>query len=259
MVINNEKLKDFLNRKVDEYNQPSFIEHDPVCIPHLFANRQDIEIAGLFAALFAWGNRTTIINKSKELLGLMDNEPYKFCLNHSDAELKRLLVFKHRTFNPTDLLYFIDFLKHHYADNTSLETAFTKWMEPTDATTENALNGFHHYFFSLPDAPRRTRKHIASPQKNSTCKRLNMFLRWMVRRDKKLVDFGIWKKISPAQLICPIDVHVARVARRFNLLQRNALDWRAAVELTGYLRTLDNKDPVKYDFALFGLGAIEKF
>jgi len=259
MKINNEKLEDFLNRKVDEYNQPSFIDNDPVCIPHLFSKRQDIEIAGLFAALFAWGNRTTIINKSKELMGLMDNEPYAFCINHSDRELKKLLHFKHRTFNTTDLLYFVLFLKHHYGEAKSLETAFTKWMGADDENTEHALNGFHHYFFSLQDAPVRTRKHIASPQKKSTCKRLNMFLRWMVRKDKNGVDFGVWKNIAPAQLICPIDVHVARVARRFNLLQRNVLDWQAAVELTGYLRTLDEKDPVKYDFALFGLGAIEKF
>ena len=259
MEITNEKLKDFLDRKVDEYNQPSFIDNDPVCIPHLFSRQQDIEIAGLFAALFAWGNRTTIINKSKELMGLMDNEPYAFCLNHSNDELRRLLYFKHRTFNATDLLYFILFLKHHYTINKSLETAFTKWMDRKDENIEHALNGFYHYFFSLQDAPLRTRKHIASPQKNSTCKRLNMFLRWMVRRDDKGVDFGIWKNIAPAQLICPIDVHVARVARRFNLLQRNALDWQAARELTAYLRILDYKDPVKYDFALFGLGAIEKF
>jgi len=259
MKINNEKLEDFLNRKVDEYNQPSFIDNDPVCIPHLFSKRQDIEIAGLFAALFAWGNRTTIINKSKELMGLMDNEPYAFCINHNDRELKKLLHFKHRTFNTTDLLYFVLFLKHHYGEAKSLETAFTKWMGADDENTEHALNGFHHYFFSLQDAPVRTRKHIASPQKKSTCKRLNMFLRWMVRKDKNGVDFGVWKNIAPAQLICPIDVHVARVARRFNLLQRNVLDWQAAVELTGYLRTLDEKDPVKYDFALFGLGAIEKF
>ena len=257
--ITNLKLKDFLDRKVEEYNRPSFIASDPVCIPHLFTKQQDIEIAGLFAALFAWGNRTTIINKSKELMGLMDNAPYDFCLHHSDAELKKLIHFKHRTFNTTDLLYFIHFLHHHYTNHKNLETAFSKWMDAGDATTENALNGFYQYFISLPDAPPRTRKHIASPQKNSTCKRLNMFLRWMVRRDKKGVDFGIWKKISPAQLVCPIDVHVARVARRFSLLHRNALDWQAAVELTEYLRTLDDTDPVKYDFALFGLGAIEKF
>ena len=257
--MNNEKLQDFLDRKVDEYNRPSFIDSDPVCIPHLFTKQQDIEIAGLFAALFAWGNRTTIINKSKELLRLMDNEPYAFCLHHTEMDLVKMLHFKHRTFNTTDLLYFMLFLKHHYTISKSLETAFTDWMDKKDKTIEQALNGFHHYFFSLQDAPLRTRKHIASPQKNSTCKRLNMFLRWMVRRDKKGVDFGIWKNISAAQLICPIDVHVARVARRFNLLERNTLDWQAAEELTAYLRTLDSKDPVKYDFALFGLGAIEKF
>ncbi len=259
MMVRNEKLKDFLDRKAAEYNQPSFIEDDPVCIPHLFTRQQDIEIAALFAALFAWGNRTTIINKSRELLGLMDNAPYAFCLQHNDAALKKLLQFKHRTFNPTDLLYFIDFLKYHYTHHNSLEGAFTKWMNPADNNTEQALDGFYHYFFSLPDAPARTRKHIASPQKNSTCKRLNMFLRWMVRNDHRGVDFGIWKKINPAQLVCPIDLHVARVARRFDLLQRPALDWQAAVELTDCLRTLDSKDPVKYDFALFGLGAIEKF
>jgi uncharacterized protein (TIGR02757 family) len=252
-------LKEFLDKKVDEYNQPSFIYNDPICIPHQFTKQQDIEIAGLFAALFAWGNRTTIINKSKELLGLMDNAPYKFCLNHKETDLKKLLNFKHRTFNTTDVLYFISFLKHHYSGNKSMETAFTMWMDTNDNTIENGLNGFHRYFFSLEDAPERTRKHIASPQKNSTCKRLNMFLRWMVRRDNNGVDFGIWKKISPARLICPIDVHVARVAKHFNLLRRNALDWQAAVELTEYLRTLDMEDPVKYDFALFGLGAVEKF
>jgi uncharacterized protein (TIGR02757 family) len=259
MKAGSDTLKDFLDKKVAEYNQASFIVNDPICIPHLFTRQQDIEIAGLFAALFAWGNRTTIINKSKALMVLMDNAPYEFCLQHADSDLKRLLHFKHRTFNTTDLLYFIAFLKQHYSGNKSLETAFTKWMNKKNETIESGLDGFYHYFFSLNDAPARTHKHIAAPQKNSACKRLNMFLRWMVRRDKKGVDFGIWRNISPAQLVCPIDVHVARVARRFNLLQRTALDWHAATELTSYLRTLDNKDPVKYDFALFGLGAVEKF
>ena len=254
-----ETIKTFLDKKVAEYNQPSFIYNDPVCIPHLFNKQQDIEIAGLFAALFAWGNRTTIINKSKELLGLMDNAPHDFCVHHTGNDLKKILGFKHRTFNTTDILYFIAFLRHHYSNHISLETAFSKWMDKDDDTVENGLNGFYHYFFSLEDAPPRTHKHIASPQKKSTCKRLNMFLRWMVRRDNLGVDFGIWKRISPSQLVCPIDVHVARVARRFNLLQRNALDWTAALELTEYLRTLDSEDPVKYDFALFGLGAVENF
>lgn len=254
-----QKFKDFLDAKVEEYNQPLFIKDDPICIPHLFTKKQDIEIAAFFAAIFAWGNRTTIINKSKELLQLMDNAPYDFCINHQVNDLKKLLAFKHRTFNTTDLLYFVSFFKHHYAKYTSLERAFIIDLQPTDLTTENGLISFHHYFFSLEDIPHRTKKHIASPEKNSSCKRLNMFLRWMVRNDKKGVDFGIWKKISPAQLVCPIDVHVARVAKKFNLLDRKQTDWNAALELTAYLRTLDKNDPVKYDFALFGLGVVEKY
>lgn len=252
-------LKDFLGSKVELYNQQNFIKDDPVCIPHLFTKRQDIEIAAFFAAIFAWGNRTIIINKSKELMRLMDMQPYAFVLNHSDKELKTLLQFKHRTFNTTDLLYFIGFLKFHYSSNNSLETAFSKWMRITDETTEQALIGFHQYFFSLADVPARTKKHIATPEKKSNCKRLNMFLRWMVRKDNKGVDFGIWQKIKPSQLICPVDLHVARVAKRLNLLQRKQTDWPAALELTSYLRTLDPTDPVKYDFALFGLGVIEKY
>ena len=253
--MNKTSLKDFLDKKVDEYNQPFFIQDDPICIPHLFSKKQDIEIAGFFSAVFAWGNRTTIIQKSKELMQLMEMQPYYFCLHHEQAGLKRLLGFKHRTFNDTDLLYFIDFFKHHYTRQKSLESAFTMHGD----TIEKMLTGFHHYFFSLSHVPHRTRKHIANPERGSTCKRLNMFLRWMVRHDKKGVDFGIWKKINPSQLICPIDLHVARVAKRFNLLQRKQIDWVAAVELTDYLRTLDENDPVKYDFALFGMGVIDKF
>ena len=254
-----ENLKDFLDKKVDEYDQPSFILADPVCIPHLFSKKQDIEIAGFFAAIFAWGNRTTIINKSKELMQLMDNAPHEFCLHHSDKDLKKLLSFKHRTFNPTDLLYFISFFKLHYEQNNSLETAFTKWMDPTDENVEKALNGFYQYFFSLDDVPRRTMKHIASPDKKASCKRLNMYLRWMVRKDKRHVDFGIWKKISPSQLIVPLDVHVTRVARHFKLISRKQTDWQTALELTNELKKLDPADPAKYDFALFALGVLEKF
>lgn len=252
-------LGDFFNRKVLEYNRPDFIKSDPICIPHQFTKKQDIEIAGLFAAVFAWGNRTIIINKSRELLSIMDNAPYDFILNHTDHDLRRLEAFKHRTFNATDLLYFVSFLQHHYTANKSLESAFTQWMSPGEETIEQALTGFHHYFFSLEHVPGRTRKHIASPHKNSSCKRLNMYLRWMVRRDDKGVDFGIWKKISPAQLVCPIDLHVARVAKKFNLLDRKQMDWQAAIDLTTHLRKLDKTDPAKYDFALFGLGVIEKF
>jgi len=252
--------RNFLDSKVEQYNQPSFIAEDPISVPHRFSKKQDIEIAGFFAATFAWGNRITIIKKSNELMKLMDDAPHAFCTGHTDNDLKKLLSFKHRTFNTTDLLYFIEFFKWHYSKHKSLETAFTLHGN----TIEEMLTGFHHYFFSLEDAPPRTRKHIASPEKGSTCKRLNMFLRWMVRRDDKGVDFGIWKQISPADLICPIDLHVARVAKRFNLLRfKNAenltVNWKTATDLTEYLRTLDPEDPVKYDFALFTLGAIEKY
>jgi len=259
MTPQNQDLKKFLDVKVVEYNRPEFIKNDPVCIPHLFSKKQDIEISALFAAVFAWGNRTTIINKSKELMQLMDNAPFDFCMDHKDADLKKIMKFKHRTFNTTDLLYFIEFLKYHYTKHKSLETAFTRGMNKNDATIENALIGFHDYFFSLEDVPDRTKKHIATPYKRSNCKRLNMFLRWMVRKDDRGVDFGIWQKIMPAQLICPIDVHVARVANRFNLLSRKQIDWQTALELTDYLRSLDANDPVKYDFALFGLGVMEKY
>lgn len=254
-----EKLKKFLDEKVKEYNRPSFIAPDPICIPHSFTKKQDIEIAGFFAAIFAWGNRTTIINKSKELMQLMHNAPHDFCLNHTDKDLQSLLHFKHRTFNATDLLYFVSFFNMHFKKNKSLETAFTKNMQPGDRNVEKGLDGFYKYFFSLPDAPGRTLKHIACPAKNSACKRINMYLRWMVRKDNKGVDFGIWKNISPAQLIIPLDVHVARVATHFNLLQRKPTDWLAAVELTNRMKTFDSKDPAKYDYALFALGVLEKF
>jgi uncharacterized protein (TIGR02757 family) len=188
----------------------------------------------------------------------MDNAPYDFVMHHRSKDLKKLLQFKHRTFNATDLLYCIEFFKHHYSNSKSLETAFTKWMHKSDADVENALAGFHHYFFSLPHIPERTRKHIATPQKNSSCKRLNMFLRWMVRNDNNGVDFGIWKIIAPAQLVCPLDVHVARVARHLQLLRQPQNNWAAALELTASLRKLDREDPVKYDFALFGIGVNEK-
>lgn len=254
-----ETLKAFLDKKLEEYNRPSFIPHDPISIPHRFTKKQDIEIAALFASVFAWGNRTTIINKTAELMQLMDGAPHDFCLHLDEAGLRRLLSFKHRTFNTTDLLYFVDFLHHHYSRHASLETAFTAWMKEGDTTIENALIGFHHYFFSLEEAPPRTRKHIATPARGSTCKRLCMFLRWMVRRDEKGVDFGLWKTLSPAQLICPVDLHVARVARQFALITRKQTDWLTALELTEQLKQFDPQDPAKYDFALFSLGVIERF
>lgn len=254
-------LKKFLDKKVIQFNNPAFIKDDPVCLPHLFSKKQDIEIAGFFAAMFAWGIRKTIINKGTLLFQLMDNAPYDFCLHHTDNELKKLEGFCHRTFNDTDLLYFISFFKFHYSKNKSLESAFfnNKTLASENNIIEHSLNYFNQYFFSLEDVPQRTRKHVASPKKNSSCKRLNMFLRWMVRNDNKGVDFGIWKKIKPAELICPVDLHVARVSRRFNLLTGKQVDWKAAVELTEQLKKFDNEDPVKYDFALFGLGILEKY
>lgn len=251
------QLKAFLDKKVLLYNRPAFIKEDPVSIPHMFSKRQDIEIAGFFAAVFSWGNRVTIINKSRELLQRMGNEPHAFCLQHSTTDLEGLLTFKHRTFNATDLLYFVAFFKQHYSQHDSLETAFTRGLNKKDTTVENGLIGFYDYFFSLPDIPQRTRKHISSPLKNSSCKRINMYLRWLVRRDDKGVDFGLWESISPSQLICPLDVHVARVATQLGILQRKVPDWQAALELTSFLRTLDKADPVKYDFALFGTGVME--
>lgn len=255
--MNRGHLIEFLTNKVDEYNQPFFINGDPISIPHLFSKKQDIEIAGFFAAIFSWGNRTTIIKKTTELMQRMDMSPHEFCRDRSAGRLKRLKGYKHRTFNEDDLFYFIEFFHCHYKISDTLETAFSKWMKYNDKNIENALNGFRKYFFSLEHL-KRTEKHISSPLQKSGCKRLNMFLRWMVREDKNNVDFGIWKKISPEQLVCPVDVHVARSARRLGLLQRKQTDWLSAVELTENLKKLDARDPVKYDFALFGLGALEK-
>ncbi len=260
MAVNRSKLtaaalKEFLDQKVVLYNRPDFIENDPVSIPHAFTKKQDIEIAGLFAAVLAWGQRKTIINKCRQLMAMMDNDPHEFILHHREKDLKPLLLFKHRTFNATDTLYFVEALKWYYQNHRSLEDAF--YAGDKVDTVEQGLNQFQELFFSLDDAPHRTRKHIPSPARKSTCKRLVMYLRWMVRDDDKGVDFGIWKKIKPSQLICPCDVHVDRVARRLKLIKRKQTDWQTALELTARLRALDPADPVKYDFALFGLGIEE--
>jgi uncharacterized protein (TIGR02757 family) len=200
-------------------------------------------------AMLSWGQRKTIINKSNELFGLMDNKPYDFVVNHKDVERKRFAQFKHRTFQYTDTLYFLEFLRWYYNKYESLETAFSDFD-----SIENALTHFHDLFFSLPHAPTRTTKHIATPKRNSSCKRLNMFLRWMVRKDAAGVDFGLWPNIAPSQLMIPLDVHVQRVALNLNLLQRTQRDWKAVIELTNNLKKMDANDPVKYDYALFGLG-----
>ncbi|WP_413669117.1 TIGR02757 family protein [Mucilaginibacter sp. Mucisp86] len=261
--IGSEALKAFLDAKVAQYNRPEFIENDPVTIPHIFSRKQDIEIMGFWAATLAWGQRVTIIRKCKELIALMDGAPYDFIINHEEPDLKKLLKFKHRTFNDVDTLYFIAFFRQHYEKFESLEDAFVPPSplkgEQKMQAVEIALNYFRSYFFSLPDFPHRTKKHVSSPSQKSTCKRLNMFLRWMVRKDDNGVDFGIWNRIKPADLICPLDLHVDRVSRKLNLINRKQTDWQTAVELTERLRDFDPNDPVKYDFALFGLGIEERW
>ncbi len=253
------ELKDFLDEKVERYNRPDFIPDDPVSVPHRFSKLQDIEIAGLFAAVFSWGQRVTILRKSNELMDLMEHAPHEFILHHTARDLKRLLHFRHRTFQATDLLYFIDFLQRVYRKHRSLETAFTRHLGADDPDVTGALNGFYDDFCAAPHFPQRTKKHISSPQRKSTCKRMNMYLRWMVRRDGAGVDFGLWKGIRPDQLVIPLDLHVGRVASRLRLLDGKAPDWGRALALTSELRKLDPADPVKYDFALFSLGIYEKF
>ena len=252
-------IKDFLDEKVIQYNQPGFITLDPISIPHRFSKKQDIEISGFFAAILAWGQRKTIINKCLELFTLMDNAPHDFLLHHREEDLKSLLNFKHRTFNEVDTLYFVHFLSWYYKRFESLEDAFLIGQTGQIDSMESILTRFHEYFFSLPDAPSRTKKHIATPVRKAACKRINMYLRWMVRDDDKGVDFGLWKRIKPAQLICPCDLHVDRVGRKLGLITRKQTDWQTALELTERLREFDPNDPVKYDFALFGLGVEEKF
>jgi uncharacterized protein (TIGR02757 family) len=256
-LMDDDRLRAFLDEQVAVYNQPGFVENDPISVPHRFTARPDIEIMGFWAAVLAWGQRPTIIKKANELVMLMDGAPYDFVRNHQDSDLTRFLSFKHRTFTPTDTLYFLHFFQHYYQENDTLETAFLPldpepgvWPNPVEA----GLRAFHDRFCCDPFFPERTRKHIATPERGSTCKRLLMFLRWMVRRDPAGVDFGLWQGIRPDQLLMPVDVHVARVARALGLLTRPQTDWRATLELTNRLRLFDPADPVRYDFALFGLG-----
>lgn len=257
--MDDQNIKALLDEKYLQFNRQDFIALDPISIPHSFSKKQDIEIAGFFAAMLAWGQRKTIINKCRQLFEIMDNSPHEFILYHAEEDLKKLLHFKHRTFNSTDLLYFIAFFKHHYQANDSLESAFSQFINPAQQSVEKSLTGFHEYFFSLEDFPDRTKKHVPTPLRKSACKRMNMFLRWMVRSDNQGVDFGLWKVIKPKQLICPCDVHVDRVARKLGLITRKQTDWLTAVELTENLKKFDPDDPVKYDFSLFGLGVMEKF
>ena len=253
-----QNIKEILDQAVEQYNQPNFIENDPIQIPHRFSKLQDVEIMGFWVAMLAWGNRKTIINSANRLIELMDGAPYDFIKNHKEADRARFADFKHRTFQYTDTLYFLEFFQHFYKNNASLETAFSQFIKEEDECIENGLKGFHDLFFSLEDAPKRTRKHVATPIRKSTCKRLNMFLRWMVRPNDTGVDLGLWKNIKTSQLLMPLDVHVDRIARRFNLIERKQTDWKTVLELTNTLKQFDANDPVKYDFALFGIGVEEK-
>ncbi|UYW02549.1 TIGR02757 family protein [Flavobacterium agricola] len=253
MKIN--ELKEFLDEKVLTFNSPDFIADDPVQIPHLFTEKEDIEIAGFLAATIAWGNRKMIINNAHKMMLLMGNSPYDFVLHHTPEQLEKLDGFVHRTFNATDFKQFIRSLHHIYTQHEGLENVF---YNQGNYNLQQNISHFKRVFFEIEHEV-RTEKHISDPLKGSAAKRINMYLRWMVRNDNHGVDLGIWKQITPAQLSCPLDVHSGNIARKLNILKRKQNDAKALLELDTFLRKLDPVDPVKYDFALFGLGAIEKF
>ena len=250
------ELKEFLDAKVLEYNHPKFLEDDPIQIPHRFTRKEDIEISAFLTATIAWGNRKSIINNATKLMGLMGNTPYYFVMNHSEDDLEHLSPFVHRTFNSIDLAYFVSSLQNIYKNHGGLETVFTEHQAKD--SMQPAISKFKELFFELPH-PSRTQKHVSDPNKGSAAKRINMFLRWMVRNNETGVDFGLWKNIDPAKLSCPLDVHSGNVARKLKLLKRKQNDAKALLELDKNLRKLDATDPVKYDFALFGLGVFERF
>jgi uncharacterized protein (TIGR02757 family) len=252
-MVYRKEVHHWLEAQFELQYKKQFIPNDPICIPHSFSKKQDIEIMGFWAAILAWGQRTTIINNCRTLASLMDQAPYDFVLNHTEKDLENFSQFKHRTFNYTDLLYFFHFFQKHYKTNNSLETAFAVYDH--EATVKNALIRFHDYFFDDEFAPQRTRKHVSTPLRNSACKRLTMYLRWMVRESTGGIDFGLWSSIPASKLICPCDVHVERTARSLGLVTRTKPDWQMAEELTQNLKYYDPNDPVKYDFALFGAGA----
>ena len=254
--LKKQELKEFLDAKVVQYNHPRFIESDPIQIPHQFSKKEDIEIAGFLAATISWGNRKSIITNANKMMALLDHSPFDFIKNHELSDLEKLSSFVHRTFNGDDFMQFIKSLNHIYTHYDGLEAIFTKHSE--EFSTQKAIHQFKKHFFEIEHF-QRTQKHVSDPLKNSAAKRINMFLRWMVRTDNNGVDFGIWKSLSPAQLSCPLDVHSGNVARCLGLLQRKQNDSKALGELDSALRKLDPTDPVKYDFALFGLGVFEGF
>lgn len=250
------ELKEFLDEKVIQYNNPLFIESDPIQFPHQYSIKEDIEISAFLTATIAWGNRKSIIKNAHNMMDLLGNSPYDFVLNHKQHHLESIEHFVHRTFNVDDFKYFIIALKHIYKNHGGMETVFSK--HTTSNSTQSAIHEFKKIFFEIPQLE-RTKKHISDPLSGSAAKRINMFLRWMVRNDHTGVDFGIWKSLSPAQLSCPLDVHSGNVARKLGLLTRKQNDAKALTELDENLRKMDKSDPVKYDFALFGLGVFEKF
>ena len=254
--MNKQELKEFLDEKVLEYNNLKFIESDPVQIPHLFTLKEDIEIAGFLAATIAWGNRKMIIKNAHKMMELMGNSPYDFVMNYKEHHLEIFDGFVHRTFNNVDLTYFIKALHHIYTNHNGLESIFN--INTTTNSLQPAIHQFKKVFFEI-NHPSRTTKHISDPLKGSAAKRINMYLRWMVRKDNNGVDFGIWNSISPSTLSCPLDVHSGNVARKLGILTRKQNDAKALAELDTSLRKMDSNDPVKYDFALFGLGVFEKF
>ena len=254
--MNKAELKDFLDAKVIQYNNPKFIESDPIQIPHEFNKKEDIEIAGFLTATISWGNRKSIINNANRLMELLDNSPYDFVMNHQESDLEKLQPFVHRTFNGKDCIQFIKSLQNIYSNHNGLEAVFAKHAK--QISLQDSISKFKTVFFEIEHL-QRTQKHVSDPLKKSAAKRINMFLRWMVRNDYTGVDFGIWKSISPSLLSCPLDVHSGNVARKLGLLKRKQNDAKALLELDTALRKLDAKDPVKYDFALFGLGVFENF
>ncbi len=256
MELNQEELKSFLDEKAAQYNNPSFISTDPIAVPHAFSLKQDIEIAGFFAATIAWGNRKSILTNASALMQRMDNSPHDFILNHTKPDLDVFNGFVHRTFQEADVKYFAQRLQQLYTEVGSLENLFIP--KSNASNMHEAITDFHNLFFAVPH-PKRTVKHVANPAKKSAAKRMHMFLRWMVRNDNAGVDLGIWNNISPRILSCPLDVHTGNVARALGLLNRKQNDLAAVKELDATLRTLDPNDPVKYDFALFGLGVFEGF
>lgn len=256
MKLKRYELKAFLDEKVELYNRPSFIESDPISIPHQFSNREDIEISGFLAATIAWGNRKMILRNANQMMRILDNSPYDFIMNSRDDEFESINRFVHRTFNSTDLCYFLKALRYIYRYKGGIESIFMEYR--TSDSLQPAIHELHKIFFELPHE-KRTEKHVSDPWKGSSAKKINMYLRWMVRKDNKGVDFGIWDSIPASVLSCPLDVHSGNIARKLGLLSRKQNDAKAVAELDAVLRSFDSTDPVKYDFALFGLGVFENF